>query len=113
MPMMVHEFQRLTRAFDLRCVNIATGWVIVMTGVYRIPLIAMLDRELTCQTGSDLRAWADEHGLPFVTVVETLQGRWTAASREELLCELATTLGISMTSLKSWCRENQSESPAA
>jgi len=73
------------------------------SGVFRIPLVALLDRELVIQRGQTLRAWADEHCIPFQLLVDALCGRGTLEFRENVLPQLASTLGISLNSLHDWC----------
>jgi len=70
-----------------------------MSGIHRIPVSIVVDRELTAQTGRTLRQWAEDHGIPLASVLYALEGH----ENEGLICELAATLGISAASVRELC----------
>lgn len=73
------------------------------SGVFAIPLIALLDREFQAQRGQSLRAWADESCIPYQSLVDAICGSGSSERREDLLLQVASTLGISLTSMHDWC----------
>ena len=80
------------------------------SGVFRIPLISMIDRELLLQRGESLRAWADQRGITVAGLADALQGNAGSPAHEDLLADLAGSLGISISAFHAWCR---AETPAS
>lgn len=68
------------------------------SGVYRIPVAGLLERELIAQTGKSLPEWANDRGIPFDFVLRALQGE----NDEIVLDELASTFGISPSAVREW-----------
>lgn len=80
-------------------------FVVANSGVFQVPLICILDRELLLQSGRDLRTWANENGVPYSTVVSALSGA-DVTGRESLLTAIASTLGVSLSALYELCEMN-------
>lgn len=74
------------------------------SGVFRIPLISMIDRELLVQRGETLRSWADQRGITVAGIADALKGGSDLAGHEDLLADLAGSLGISISAFHAWCR---------
>jgi hypothetical protein len=68
------------------------------TGVRLIPRVALIDRELWCQTGAGLDAWAAARGVRTNVLVQVIDGRTPDAAG--LLVDLAETLGVSVAALR-------------
>lgn len=76
-----------------------------MSGIYQIPPAVLIDRELSAQTGRSLRQWAEDRGVPFLSMLNILNGQ-QSTGHEMLIQELASTLGTSVASIRSLCAKS-------
>jgi hypothetical protein len=83
------------------------------SGTFRIPLISMIDRELLLQRGETLRGWADNRGISFSVLIDALKGQGRNPGTEDLLNELAQSLGISLSAFHDWRRTEAMDSVPA
>ena len=83
------------------------------SGTFRIPLISMIDRELLLQRGETLRGWADKRGIPYAVLLDALKGEALGSRTEDLLGELAQSLGISLAAFHDWRRAETADSVPA
>lgn len=67
------------------------------TGVFQIPQSMLIDRELRCQHGVSLRAWAETHGVPLGMLMGAIDGLMSGL--DDALVELAETLGVTVKAL--------------
>lgn len=67
------------------------------TGVFQIPQSMLIDRELRCQHGVSLRAWAETHDIPLGMLMGGIDGIMTGL--DDALAELADTLGVTVKAL--------------
>ena len=71
--------------------------MVAQTGTFPISQSALIDQELRCQTGMNLRTFAESHGVTQSALISAIDGH--IAGMEDVLVELAEKLGVTITAL--------------